>query len=166
MRTGSEPSQARSPLRMRLVLAVFGLLSAIAGIAVFAAAREPGWELGFAALGVVALVNAFVVVRHIRQGPHYQPGRDVPPYRPVESGHDPGAGDGRPERRPPTLEARKRWYFLLMGVCLSLFVLAWAWVRLFSPTAAVVMSIVASVIPPIAAIVGNAGSPTNRRSGR
>jgi hypothetical protein len=25
---------------------------------------------------------------------------------------------------------------------------------------------VASVIPPIAAIVGNAGSPTNRRSGR
>jgi hypothetical protein len=24
------------------------------------------------------------VVRHIRQGPHWQPGRDVPPYRPPE----------------------------------------------------------------------------------
>ncbi|OSC54889.1 hypothetical protein B5181_36695, partial [Streptomyces sp. 4F] len=23
-----------------------------------------------------------VVLRRIRQGPHYQPGRDIPPYRP------------------------------------------------------------------------------------
>jgi hypothetical protein len=29
-----------------------------------------------------------VILRHIRQGPHYQPGPDVPPYRPPENpGH-------------------------------------------------------------------------------
>lgn len=51
--------------------------------------------------------------------------------------------------------SRKRWYFVLMGACLLLIVLAWNVVRLFSTTAAVVMSLVAAVIPPIAAIVAN-----------
>ena len=30
-------------------------------------------------------VDFAVVVRHIRQGPHFQPGRDVPPYEPPEN---------------------------------------------------------------------------------
>jgi hypothetical protein len=42
-----------------------------------------------------------------------------------------------------------------MGVCLLLIVLAWNVVRLYSTTAAVVMSLVAAVIPPVAAIVAN-----------
>jgi hypothetical protein len=50
---------------------------------------------------------------------------------------------------------RKRRYFALMGVCLLLIVLAWNVVRLYSTTAAVVMSLVAAMIPPIAAIVAN-----------
>jgi len=50
---------------------------------------------------------------------------------------------------------RKRWYFALMGLCLALILLAWNVVRLFSTTAAVVMSVVAAVLPPVAAIVAN-----------
>lgn len=60
---------------------------------------------------------------------------------------------------PPSLSdrqsVRKRWYFSLMGVCLLLVVLAWNVVRLWSTTAAIVMSAVAAVIPPVAAMVAN-----------
>jgi hypothetical protein len=51
----------------------------------------------------------------------------------------------------------RRTYFVLMGVCLGLFLLAGLVVRNFSPTLAVVMAGVALVIPPIAVIVANAG---------
>lgn len=44
-----------------------------------------------------------------------------------------------------------------MGVCLTLIVLAWTWVRLWSGPIAVGMSAVAAVNPPIAAFVGNNG---------
>jgi len=52
---------------------------------------------------------------------------------------------------------RKRAYFVLMGSCLVLIVLAWNVVRLWSTPAAVVMSVVAALLPPIAVIVGNRG---------
>ncbi|MFB4310035.1 DUF3099 domain-containing protein [Actinomadura sp. GTD37] len=55
----------------------------------------------------------------------------------------------RPARR------RKIAYGVMMGTCLTLFVLAWAVVRDWSHTAALVMSAVALVIPPFAAIVAN-----------
>jgi hypothetical protein len=53
---------------------------------------------------------------------------------------------------------RKKTYFWLMGTCVVLILLAWNVVRLWSTTAAVVMSVIAAVIPPIAVIVGNRGS--------
>ncbi len=59
---------------------------------------------------------------------------------------------------------RKRAYFLLMGTCLVLIVLAWNVVRFWSVPVAVGMSVVAAVIPPIAVIVGNWGSD-NRGTG-
>jgi hypothetical protein len=52
---------------------------------------------------------------------------------------------------------RKKAYFWLMGTCLVLILLAWNVVRFWSTTAAVVMSVIAAVIPPIAVIVGNRG---------
>jgi hypothetical protein len=55
------------------------------------------------------------------------------------------------------LRRRQRWYFALMGVCLVLILLAWNLVRLWSTTAAVVMSVVAAVLPPIAVIIANWG---------
>jgi Protein of unknown function (DUF3099) len=58
---------------------------------------------------------------------------------------------------------RDRAYFILMGVCLALFTAAWAVVRLYSTMAAVVMTCVALAIPPIAAIVANAGDEASRR---
>jgi len=53
---------------------------------------------------------------------------------------------------------RRRAYVWLMGTCIGLIVLAWNVVRFWSVTAAVVMSAVAAVIPPAAAIVANLGS--------
>lgn len=52
---------------------------------------------------------------------------------------------------------RKRAYFWLMGTCLALILLAWNVVRFWSVPAAVAMSVVAAVIPPVAAIIGNRG---------
>jgi amino acid permease len=62
-------------------------------------------------------------------------------------------------RRPQSerLRRRQRWYFTLMGICLLLILLAWNLVRLWSTTAAVAMSVVAAVIPPIAVVIANWG---------
>ncbi|MEU6853267.1 DUF6343 family protein [Actinacidiphila alni] len=84
-RTGYEPVQARSPLRLRLGLAVCGVVWATAGAVGFALAAQPGWAGVLAAVALLAAVDALVVIRRMRQGPHYQPGRGVPPYRPVET---------------------------------------------------------------------------------
>ena len=53
---------------------------------------------------------------------------------------------------------RRRAYFWLMGSCIVLILLAWNVVRLWSITAAVVMSVIAAMLPPAAVIVGNLGS--------
>lgn len=45
-----------------------------------------------------------------------------------------------------------------MGTCLVLVVFAWNVVRLWSTSAAVVMSVVAAVIPPVASVVANHGA--------
>ncbi|SFB69694.1 Protein of unknown function [Nocardioides terrae] len=60
---------------------------------------------------------------------------------------------------------RRRTYLALMALCLALFVLAWSVVRLWSTTAAVVMSIVAALIPPIAVVVANLGASGGGRLG-
>ena len=52
---------------------------------------------------------------------------------------------------------RKKAYFWLMGTCIVLILLAWNVVRFWSTTVAVVMSVIAAVIPPIAVVVGNRG---------
>jgi cell division protein FtsW (lipid II flippase) len=58
---------------------------------------------------------------------------------------------------------RKQGYFVLMGLCLTLFVLAWTIVRTVSTTWAVIMSVAAVVILPIAAMVANAGDEQRPR---
>ncbi|MFB4425272.1 DUF6343 family protein [Streptomyces sp. QL37] len=86
MRTGSEPSTARSPLRMRLWLSLWGMLWAAFGLAAFVATGRAGWATACGVLLVVTVTDFCVVVRHMRQGPRYQPGRDVPPYEPDRGG--------------------------------------------------------------------------------
>jgi hypothetical protein len=73
-------------------------------------------------------------------------------------------GDGPPGRRERRLglATRRRVYLIMMGVCLLLIVLAWTLIWRYSITAAVAMSAVALVVPPLAAIVANAG-PVNRQ---
>ena len=61
------------------------------------------------------------------------------------------------------MTVRNRLYFALMALCVGLCVLAWAVVRLYSTTVAVVMSAVALAIPPIAVIIANAGDEGSRR---
>jgi Protein of unknown function (DUF3099) len=58
---------------------------------------------------------------------------------------------------------RDRAYFILMGGCIVAVILAWTVVRLFSVTAAVVISVCVALVPPIAAIVANAGDEGSRR---
>jgi hypothetical protein len=52
---------------------------------------------------------------------------------------------------------RKRIYVVLMGTCVLLVALAWNVVRIWSVPAAVIMSIVAVPLPPLAAILANRG---------
>jgi formate hydrogenlyase subunit 4 len=66
-------------------------------------------------------------------------------------------------RRRGTDIGRKRGYFVLMGICLALFILAWAVVRNYSTTAAIIMSAAAVLIPPVAAMVANAGDEQRPR---
>ena len=60
-----------------------------------------------------------------------------------------------PLGEPPP--GRKKAYFWLMGTCVVLIVLAWNVVRFWSTPAAVAMSAVAALIPPVAVIIANWG---------
>jgi hypothetical protein len=55
------PERPYSALRLRLVLAVLGIVVCGVGAGLVWAAGEHGWAVIFAALGVVALVDAIVV---------------------------------------------------------------------------------------------------------
>ncbi|MEU9289772.1 DUF6343 family protein [Streptomyces sp. NPDC048275] len=93
MRTGSEPTTARSALRLRFWLTAWGLIWAVFGAVAFTLAGRPGWAIACAVLWLIVTIDMAMVLRHIREGAHYQPGRDIPPYRPPD--HRP------PPYRPP-----------------------------------------------------------------
>ena len=59
--------------------------------------------------------------------------------------------------KPVSEARRRRLYFSIMIPCLTLIILAWGVVQFFSTTAAIIMSVIAMVMPPIAAIMANAG---------
>jgi hypothetical protein len=73
-----------------------------------------------------------------------------------------GQGPDGPAGPQPS-RGDKRLYFVLMTICIGLFVLAWAVLDRYSVTAAVAVSAVALVIPPFAVIIANAASATDRR---
>jgi hypothetical protein len=157
VRSGDEPLHARSPLRLRMILALTGLANGVAGILVFLLLL-PSLPLValFAVVLAGSLVNIAVVAHRIHQGPHYQPGPGIPPYRPVQA-------EQPPEPKPPApTRVRRRRYLVLMGVCVLLITLAWTWIRIYSVGAALAMSAVAALIPPFAAAVANVDSPILR----
>lgn len=157
-RSGDEPMHARSPLRLRLGLAGFGLAAAIAGIVVFAVTDVPALVGVFAALAVLAVVDAAIVARHIHAGADYQPGPEVPPYRPPRRTRLSSAPE-HPEAAPERRHAR---FFLAAAVALVLIINAWTWVSNISAGAAAVLSIIAALLLPLGVITANAGSPTLR----
>ena len=72
------------------------------------------------------------------------------------------------QRQDPTMPPQpsrrdKRLYFVLMTICIGLFVLSWAVLDRYSTIAAVVVTLVALAIPPFAVIIANAASATDRR---
>ncbi|MCP9946230.1 DUF6343 family protein [Streptomyces somaliensis] len=85
MRSGNEPVTARSPLRLRLGLGVWGLLWALGGTVAFALTGRTGWAIACGVLLLVVAADVVAVLRHVRQGAHYQPGPDVPPYEPCRT---------------------------------------------------------------------------------
>lgn len=162
-RTGDEPIHARSALRGRLALALFGLADGLAGIGIFGFwLRTLPFLVLSAILAAVALVNVIVVIVRMRQGAHFQPGREVPPYRPVDTEH---------ERRPVpqakriSPHRRRARYIVIIGTALVLIVLAWFWVRYYSVVAAGAMTAVAALLLPVGAIITNADSPILRDEG-
>ncbi|MER6627066.1 DUF6343 family protein [Streptomyces sp. NPDC000987] len=84
MRTGSEPTTARSPLRMRFWLSLWGLAWSVFGTVAFALLGRVWWAVACGVLFLLVMTDMTMILRHIRQGPHYQPGRDVPPYLPPD----------------------------------------------------------------------------------
>lgn len=154
-RSGDEPLHARSPLRLRLGLAGFGLAAAIAGIVVFALTDVPALVGVFAALAVLAVADAAVVLRHIHAGSDYQPGPEVPPYRPLRrtnAAKTPAAHQVAPRRRHAT-------FLWAAFAALVLIINAWTWIADLSTAAAAVLSIVAAVLLPVGVASANVGSP-------
>ncbi|MFD5026085.1 DUF6343 family protein [Streptomyces sp. NPDC058373] len=78
-RSGTEPATARSPLRMRRALGVFGVVWALAGAVAFALIDEPRWAALCAILWLVAVLDLMAVTRRIRR--HTQPPQVIPPGR-------------------------------------------------------------------------------------
>jgi membrane protein implicated in regulation of membrane protease activity len=74
MRTGSEPTTARSALRMRFWLSVWGVIWAVFGTVAFAAAGRLGWSLACGLLLLAIVADLVVVVRRIRRR-RREPGR-------------------------------------------------------------------------------------------
>jgi hypothetical protein len=78
----------------------------------------------------------------------------------------PDSGERRAGREAEDRQQRKGLYFTLMGICVGLCVLAWALIRMYSLTAAIVMSGVALVLPLIAVTVANADYTSGNRRPR
>lgn len=156
-RSGDEPVHARSALHLRLLLAGFGLVCGIGGIVLFAVLGIPALLGLFAALAAIAAVNSAVVLRHIRAGADYQPGPEVPPYRPAPAARAPARA--RPEVPPGRRHAR---YIAAATVTLVFVINAWTWIWRFSVTASVVLSIVAGVVLLVGVVASNTGSPALR----
>ena len=61
-RSGTEPATARSPVRLRLVLAVFGVIVCLAVAVVAWSLRDEGHPTAMAVVGIVAVAAAVVAV--------------------------------------------------------------------------------------------------------
>jgi hypothetical protein len=71
--------------------------------------------------------------------------------------------DGDGPAGPQPSGGDKRLYLVLMTICIGLFVISWAVLNRYSTLAAIIVSAVALVIPPFAAIIANVASATHRR---
>ena len=157
-RSGDEPLHARSLLRLRLGLAGFGMISALVGVVLFAVVGSAVFVVQFAVIAVIAAVNVAVVVRHIRQGSRFQPGPEVPPYRPVHP------SVSAPPPIPAAARTRHARYAVAMGAALVLLANAWTWVWNYSMAWAVLLSALAAALILAGVIATSADSPILRPS--
>ncbi|HWG27224.1 DUF6343 family protein [Actinospica sp.] len=106
---------------------------------------------------LIAVVDIVVVVRHIRAGPVFLPGPEVPPFRPAREPRPLPAP--RPAARPAVRHVR---YLLAVGVAVVLPANAWTWVRGASLIASVVISVLAALLITGGVIAANIESPIER----
>ncbi|CAM5733082.1 hypothetical protein SFUMM280S_05093 [Streptomyces fumanus] len=78
MRTGSEPTTARSALRARFWLTLWGLVWAVFGTTAFALTGRTGWAVACGVLWLIITVDLTVILHRLRQGPHSSPARTSP----------------------------------------------------------------------------------------
>jgi hypothetical protein len=152
-RSGDEPMHARSPLGLRLWIAGFGLVAAVAGIIVFALEDVPALVAVFAAFAALTVVDAAIVVRHIRAGDDYQPAPAQPPYRLPDVDHAPP-----PPLHPPTVHRRHTLFIWTAAASLVLLINAWAWIEHFSVAWATILSIIAGLLLLFGVLTANTGS--------
>ena len=74
-----------------------------------------------------------------------------------------GDEDTQDQYGPQPTRRGRRLYLTLMSICIGLFVLSWAVLDRYSRIAAIVVSVVALVIPPFAVIIANVASAADRR---
>jgi hypothetical protein len=111
----------------------------------------------FTVTALIAVVDIVVVVRHIRAGPVFLPGPEVPPFRPAREPRPLPAP--RPAARPAVRHVR---YLLAVGVAVVLPANAWTWVRGASLIASVVISVLAALLITGGVIAANIESPIER----
>ncbi|HLK43891.1 MAG TPA: DUF6343 family protein [Thermoleophilia bacterium] len=157
IRSGDEPMHARSPLRLRLVLAAFGLACAIAGVVLFAILGSVGFIVLFAVIGAIAVVDTAIIVRHIREGEDFQPGPEVRPHRP-----DLPSTAEESAVAPVGAHVRHRRYTAAAVAALFVIVNAWTWVWMLSFVWAWVLSLLAAALILGGVIASSADSPIVR----
>lgn len=65
----------RSPLRLRLVLAILGVIFSVGGVIVMLVASHPGWAFAFGAIAVIAIVDVGVISARLAQDRRSPTGR-------------------------------------------------------------------------------------------
>lgn len=157
VRSGDEPMHARSPLRLRLILAALGLACAIAGVVLFALLGSPRFVALFAVIGAITVVDIAIIVRHMREGEGFQPGPEVRPHRPdLPSTAEESAVP------PVAAHVRHRRYAAAAIAALFVIINAWTWVWTLSMVWAWILSLFAAVVLLVGVIASSADSPIVR----
>ena len=153
---GHEARQARSPLRLRLALVIFGLLMGLASIVVTARAGIVPGEIVAVLFTVGVVIDLAVVVHRLRHDGGAARTEPLPPPAALQ------VGPSRPKITARATTERGRMRHSLAVVVLFLVLLAVDWLALggVSKTGAVMVTLALLVLPLGAMVVASGGAVT------